>query len=47
VPILAHVGVNSFVMIVQVIFGDEMQEIIEQHAAIVQIVQAIMRGFLL
>ncbi|MCR6097773.1 CPBP family intramembrane metalloprotease [Salipaludibacillus agaradhaerens] len=47
VPILAHVGVNSFVMIVQVIFGDEMQEIIEQHAAIVQTVQAIMRGFLL
>ncbi|UTR13443.1 CPBP family intramembrane metalloprotease [Salipaludibacillus sp. LMS25] len=47
VPILAHVGVNSFVMIVQVIFGDKMQEIIEQFEEIEQTVQAIMKGFLL
>jgi uncharacterized protein len=30
VPIIAHVGINSFVMLVQVIYGDELQDLMEQ-----------------
>ncbi|MCD8511832.1 MAG: CPBP family intramembrane metalloprotease [Bacillus sp. (in: Bacteria)] len=30
VPIMAHVGINSFVMLVQVVFGEQLQRFIEE-----------------
>ncbi|MDG5785872.1 type II CAAX endopeptidase family protein [Evansella sp. AB-P1] len=30
VPIMAHVGINSFVMLVQVVFGEDIERILEQ-----------------
>lgn len=45
VPIIAHVGINSFVMIVQVIFGEQLQDLMEQMEEMEQSVQMILRGF--
>lgn len=42
VPIMAHVGINSFVMFVQVIFSDRLGQILEQ----MENMQAIIGGFL-
>ncbi|MCE7790832.1 CPBP family intramembrane metalloprotease [Salipaludibacillus sp. CUR1] len=47
VPIIAHVGINSFVMLVQVIFGEQLQELIEQMEELEQSVQALIGGFFL
>ncbi|MGJ9385843.1 lysostaphin resistance A-like protein [Salipaludibacillus sp. CF4.18] len=44
VPIIAHVGINSFVMIVQVIYGEELQDLLEQLEETEQTVQAILGG---
>lgn len=30
VPIIAHAGINSFAMLIQVVFGDKIQEILDQ-----------------
>lgn len=47
VPIMAHVGINSFVMLIQVVFGERLQEIIEQMEELEQTIQAFIGGFLL
>ncbi|UCZ53711.1 CPBP family intramembrane metalloprotease [Bacillus shivajii] len=31
VPIIAHVGINSFVMLIQVVFGEQIQRIVDQY----------------
>jgi uncharacterized protein len=41
VPIIAHVGINSFVMLVQVIFGEEIQDLMEQMEELEQSAQMI------
>ncbi|MFA9558489.1 lysostaphin resistance A-like protein [Evansella sp. AB-rgal1] len=43
VPIMAHVGINSFVMIVQVVFGEDIQRLIDEMDNI----QAIIGGLFL
>lgn len=47
VPIMAHVGINSFVMLIQVVFGERLQDLIEQMEELEQTVQAIIGGFFL
>ncbi|NJP38673.1 CPBP family intramembrane glutamic endopeptidase [Alkalicoccus luteus] len=47
VPIIAHVGINSFVMLVQVIFGEQLQDLMEQMEEMEQSIQLIVRGWLL
>ncbi|PYZ92162.1 CPBP family intramembrane metalloprotease [Salipaludibacillus keqinensis] len=47
VPIIAHVGINSFVMLVQVIYGERLQEFIEQMEELEQTVQAFIGGLFL
>ncbi|UTR08749.1 CPBP family intramembrane metalloprotease [Evansella sp. LMS18] len=44
VPIMAHVGINSFVMLVQVIFGEQLQDLIEQMEEMEAMIQAIIGG---
>ena len=46
VPIIAHVGINSFVMLVQVVFGDRLLELIDQLEEMEQSIQALMGVFL-
>ncbi|PRO66360.1 CPBP family intramembrane glutamic endopeptidase [Alkalicoccus urumqiensis] len=46
VPIIAHVGINSFVMLVQVIFGEQLQEMIEQMEEMEQTLQFILGGWM-
>lgn len=45
VPIVAHVGINSFVMLIQVVYGDRLMEMIEQLEELEQSVQALMGVF--
>jgi len=47
VPIMAHVGINSFVMLIQVVFGERLQDLIEQMEELEQTVQAFIGGFFL
>lgn len=47
VPIIAHVGINSFVMLVQVIFGEQLQDLMEQMEEMEQSVQMIFSGLFL
>ncbi|SDZ50917.1 hypothetical protein SAMN05421736_11559 [Evansella caseinilytica] len=44
VPIIAHVGINSFVMLIQVIFAEELERIFEQYENM-QSLQAMIGGF--
>ena len=46
VPIMAHVGINSFVMLIQVVFGERIQELLDQLENIQTIVYSIIGGFL-
>ncbi len=41
VPIMAHVGINSFVMLIQVVFGEQIQRFIEEYEQL----QMIIGGF--
>lgn len=47
VPIMAHVGINSFVMLIQVVFGEQLQDLLEQMEELEQSIQAILGGFFL
>ncbi|CAM4012393.1 CPBP family intramembrane glutamic endopeptidase [Alkalicoccus chagannorensis] len=47
VPIIAHVGINSFVMLVQVIFGEQLQDLMEQMEEMEQSLQFILGGLFL
>ncbi len=47
VPIIAHVGINSFVMLIQVVFGERLQDLIEQMEEFEQAAQAFIGGFFL
>ncbi|SDO16064.1 CPBP family intramembrane glutamic endopeptidase [Alkalicoccus daliensis] len=47
VPIIAHVGINSFVMLVQVVFGEQLQDLLEQMEEMEQSVQMILGGWFL
>lgn len=47
VPIMAHVGINSFVMLIQVVFGERLQDLIEQMEELEQTVQAFIGGIFL
>lgn len=44
VPIMAHVGINSFVMLIQVVFGEQLQDLLEQMEEMEQTIQAILGG---
>ncbi|WP_416148611.1 lysostaphin resistance A-like protein [Salipaludibacillus sp. HK11] len=41
VPIMAHVGINSFVMLIQVVYGEQLQDLMEQLEELEQTIQAI------
>ncbi|MBU9723668.1 MULTISPECIES: CPBP family intramembrane glutamic endopeptidase [Bacillaceae] len=45
VPIMAHAGINSFVMIVQVIFGEDLQRIMDQMEDMQSFLYSIIGGY--
>ncbi|GEL06956.1 CPBP family intramembrane glutamic endopeptidase [Salisediminibacterium halotolerans] len=44
VPILAHVGINSFVMLIQVVFGEQIQDMIDELEELEQAAMALLGG---
>ncbi|TDL31203.1 CPBP family intramembrane metalloprotease [Jeotgalibacillus sp. S-D1] len=46
VPIIAHISINSFVVLVQFVFADEMEKIMEMNEAMVTLLRFMVGGIL-